>query len=326
MAKRLQMSDAQTKYVRVGDQYTNAEVDQKVLNLKNEMVSLISTYVKNANKVIDEAMLTDELVRKVNYLGAQAAQRHDFVTDADFHALEAKVSSNAISIKTLRDNLGTYLTPSSTIYESQLDSNLRTKINSARQNSTPLSIADFNDAEKNKLYNAISNVGGGGGSGSIPSSVINNASIGDAFYSLGSGETTSKPIYRFSLLAVTGQNSVNAWKEKIKAMWVAKAAETMTEEQELYSLAKEIFDIQTYTLYTLADDNVTWDAGTHETKNFKKLVGQLIGNPVEKSLYYVAAEDTFLGFMDVSKSIDIDAVKSCIDFCFTKITDTTPLT
>ena len=143
------------------DVVTSDTINQRIANAnaktKNELQKEISGYIKNRNKVIDESMLSDDLVYKINERYKNTNNDTDSKVDTiedDIRSLRSSVQKNTDNISLTNSQLGNYITRSEKISKNMLESDILDAINNPIEKGS-LTLDYFNLKDRQALNNAI---------------------------------------------------------------------------------------------------------------------------------------------------------------------------
>ena len=143
------------------DVVTSDTINQRIANAnaetKNELQKEISGYIKNKNKVIDESMLSDDLVYKINERYKNTNNDTDSKVNTiedDIRSLRSSVQKNTDNISLTNSQLGNYITRSEKISKNMLESDILDAINNPIEKGN-LTLDYFNLKDRQALNNAI---------------------------------------------------------------------------------------------------------------------------------------------------------------------------
>ena len=318
--------DGDLKYAFRSDTYNKTEVEEKIsaltstisgqLDKKLSISDAETGFIKNAGNVITENMLSTDLQNKVNarYENKRPEDNSGSeVTISDFNLLKVAVNTNAANIDTI---LASYVTKSSVIPKSQLDTETQNVLNTARTTNIKIKESDLDDTLKDKINSAG---GGGSSTDNIVYDLVNSfrGEYGQLFYAKPDDEGNTKIIPRY------------LYAEEV--LLVSKSGELAAAKS--YSLSHDfdyVGDIPNNELLYYSDDQ-TWEVYDEETL-FEYILGRFALDYSSNNIYYGSDETGCTVFIDTTvfetktaHQSDIDRLSANIEELEADITDLSTL-
>lgn len=291
----IKTSVGDNRYALKTETYTKTETDNKISTLSSSINGKLaeklsvsdaqSQYIKSGPNVITETMLSTDLQNKVNarYENKRPEDNSGSeVTISDFNLLKVAVNTNTSNISNI---LASYVTNSTTIPLSQLDTDTQKIINSARTNNVKITEADLSESLITKI-----NSSGGDGSSSVDNMVYDlvnsfRGDYGQLFYAKLDDEGNTKIIPRY------------LYAEEV--LLVSKASDLATAKS--YSLSQDydyVGDIANNQLLYYSDTQA-WEVYNEETL-FEYILGRFAKDYSTNNIYYGSDETTCEVFIDAT--------------------------
>ena len=286
--------DGDLKYALKIDTYNKAEVEEKFAIVNDDINDRLSGklsvsdaesgFVKKSANVITENMLSTDLQNKVNarYENKRPEDGSGSeVSISEFNMLKVAVNTNSSNIDNI---LASYVTKSSIIPKSQLDSETKNILDTARTSNIKIQEQDLEE----KLVTKINSSGGGSSStDTLVYELINSfrGEYGQLFYAKTDDDGNTKIIPRY------------IYAEEV--LLVSKPSELATAKS--YSLSHDydyVGDITNNELLYYSDDQ-NWEVYAEETL-FEYILGRFALDYSSNNIYYGSDETGCKIFIDTS--------------------------
>ena len=290
----IKAADGDLKYALKQDTYNKNQVEDKLAALRNtfntglgEKLSVSDAengFIKKADNVIAESMLSTDLQNKVNARYENKRPEDSSGSEvalSDFNMLKVAVGTNTSNINNI---LASYVTKTTVIPRTQLDSETQSILTNARTNNVKIKESDLDEALALKINSA------GGGTSSTDGLVyelVNSfrGEYGQLFYAQPDDEGSTRIIPRY------------LYAEEV--LLVSQSSELAAAKS--YSLSQDydyVGDISNNQLLYYSDSQ-TWEVYTEETL-FEYILGRFALDYSSKNIYYGSDETACTVFIDTT--------------------------